>query len=207
MKRNVMFKILLMIVVGLFLSLDAFAQQMTVKGIVKDTTGEPIIGANVVVKGSSNGTITDFEGNFQFNANKGDIIVISFIGYQAQEVPAAANLNIILKDDTQLLQDVVVIGYGTVKKNDATGSVTAIKPDQLSKGITTNAQDMLSGKVAGVSVISNDGAPGSGAQSISTRTFSSTRTAAARITTRMAFAIRPCLPMTRPISPSATLRW
>lgn len=83
---------------------------------------------------------------------------------QAQEVPAAANLNIILKDDTQLLQDVVVIGYGTVKKNDATGSVTAIKPDQLSKGITTNAQDMLSGKVAGVSVISNDGAPGSGAQ-------------------------------------------
>ena len=164
MKRNVMFKILLMIVVGLFLSLDAFAQQMTVKGIVKDTTGEPIIGANVVVKGSSNGTITDFEGNFQFNANKGDIIVISFIGYQAQEVPAAANLNIILKDDTQLLQDVVVIGYGTVKKNDATGSVTAIKPDQLSKGITTNAQDMLSGKVAGVSVISNDGAPGSGAQ-------------------------------------------
>ena len=155
MKRNVMFKILLMIVVGLFLSLDAFAQQMTVKGIVKDTTGEPIIGANVVVKGSSNGTITDFEGNFQFNANKGDIIVISFIGYQAQEVPAAANLNIILKDDTQLLQDVVVIGYGTVKKNDATGSVTAIKPDQLSKGITTNAQDMLSGKVAGVSVISN----------------------------------------------------
>lgn len=153
-----------MIVVGLFLSLDAFAQQMMVKGIVKDTTGEPIIGANVVVKGSSNGTITDFEGNFQFNANKGDIIVISFIGYQAQEVPAAANLNIILKDDTQLLQDVVVIGYGTVKKNDATGSVTAIKPDQLSKGITTNAQDMLSGKVAGVSVISNDGAPGSGAQ-------------------------------------------
>ena len=90
--------------------------------------------------------------------------MISFIGYQAQEVPAAANLNIILKDDTQLLQDVVVIGYGTVKKNDATGSVTAIKPDQLSKGITTNAQDMLSGKVAGVSVISNDGAPGSGAQ-------------------------------------------
>ena len=71
MKRNVMFKILLMIVVGVFLSLDAFAQQMTVKGIVKDTTGEPIIGANVVVKGSSNGTITDFEGNFQFNANKG----------------------------------------------------------------------------------------------------------------------------------------
>ena len=75
-----MFKVLLMLMVGCFLSIDAFAQQMTVKGLVKDTTGEPIIGANVVVKGTTNGTITDFDGNFQLNANKGDIIVISFIG-------------------------------------------------------------------------------------------------------------------------------
>lgn len=116
MKRNLMFKVLLMLMVGCFLSIDAFAQQMTVKGLVKDTTGEPIIGANVVVKGTTNGTITDFDGNFQLNANKGDIIVISFIGYQSQEVPAAPSLNILLKDDSQMLQDVVVIGYGTVKK-------------------------------------------------------------------------------------------
>ena len=74
MKRNLMFKVLLMLMVGCFLSIDAFAQQMTVKGLVKDTTGEPIIGANVVVKGTTNGTITDFDGNFQLNANKGDIM-------------------------------------------------------------------------------------------------------------------------------------
>ena len=91
--------------VGCFLSIDAFAQQMTVKGLVKDTTGEPIIGANVVVKGTTNGTITDFDGNFQLNANKGDIIVISFIGYQSQEVPAAPSLNILLKDECLFMRD------------------------------------------------------------------------------------------------------
>ena len=103
-----------------------------------------------MVKGTTNGTITDFDGNFQLNANKGDIIVISFIGYQSQEVPAAPSLNILLKDDSQMLQDVVVIGYGTVKKNDATGSVTAIKAEEKNKGLTVSPQDMIAGKVAGV---------------------------------------------------------
>ena len=159
-----MFKVLLMLIAGIFLSIDAFAQQITVKGIVKDTTGEPVIGANVVVKGTTTGTITDFDGNFQLSAKQGDIIVVSFIGYQPQELPVAAQMNVILKDDTEILDEVVVIGYGQVKKNDMTGSVMAIKPDELSKGITTNAQDMLSGKIAGVSVISNDGTPGGGAQ-------------------------------------------
>ena len=162
MKRNLMFKVLLMLMVGCFLSIDAFAQQMTVKGLVKDTTGEPIIGANVVVKGTTNGTITDFDGNFQLNANKGDIIVISFIGYQSQEVPAAPSLNILLKDDSQMLQDVVVIGYGTVKKNDATGSVTAIKAEEKNKGLTVSPQDMIAGKVAGVNVATSTGQPGGG---------------------------------------------
>ena len=162
MKRNLMFKVLLMLMVGCFLSIDAFAQQMTVKGLVKDTTGEPIIGANVVVKGTTNGTITDFDGNFQLNANKGDIIVISFIGYQSQEVPAAPSLNILLKDDSQMLQDVVVIGYGTVKKNNATGSVTAIKAEEKNKGLTVSPQDMIAGKVAGVNVATSTGQPGGG---------------------------------------------
>ena len=79
-----MFKVLLTLVVGLFLSVGAFAQQIAIKGLVKDNTGEPVIGANVVVKGTTNGTITDFDGNFQLTANKGDVIVISFIGYQTQ---------------------------------------------------------------------------------------------------------------------------
>mgnify|MGYP002247783745 FL=1 len=140
MKRNLMFKVLLMLMVGCFLSIDAFAQQMTVKGLVKDTTGEPIIGANVVVKGTTNGTITDFDGNFLLNANKGDIIVISFIGYLTQELPAATSLNVILKDDTETLEEVVVIGYGVAKKNDLTGSVTAMKPDGKNKGLVINAQ-------------------------------------------------------------------
>ena len=80
MRKHFMFKVLLTLVVGLFLSVGAFAQQIAVKGIVKDTAGEPVIGANVLVKGTTNGTITDFDGNFQLSANKGDIIVISFIG-------------------------------------------------------------------------------------------------------------------------------
>lgn len=89
-KGNFMFKVLLMLIAGIFLSIDAFAQQITVKGIVKDTTGEPVIGANVVVKGTTTGTITDFDGNFQLSAKQGDIIVVSFIGYQPQELPVAS---------------------------------------------------------------------------------------------------------------------
>lgn len=164
MKRNVVSRFLLLWVVGMLLSVQVFAQGLTVKGVVKDNTGMGVIGANILVKGTTNGTITDFDGNFTLEAKKGDVIVISFIGYKTQELPAAATMNVTLQDDTEVLDDVVVIGYGSVKKNDATGSVTAIKPDELSKGITTNAQDMLTGKVAGVSVISNDGTPGGGAQ-------------------------------------------
>lgn len=159
-----MFKVLLTLLVSTFLSVDAFAQQINVIGLVKDGTGEPVIGANVLVKGTTNGTITDFDGNFQLTANQSDIIVVSFIGYTTQELPAAAEMNIILKDDSEMLSEVVVVGYGRAKKNDLTGSVTAIKPDALSKGITNNASDMMVGKIAGVDVITSGGAPGAGAQ-------------------------------------------
>ena len=165
MRKHFMFKVLLTLVVGLFLSVGAFAQQITVNGIVKDTTGEPVIGANVLVKGTTNGTITDFDGNFQLMANQGDIIVISFIGFTAQELPATAELmNVVLKDDSEMLSEVVVIGYGVAKKNDLTGSVTAMKPDEMNKGLVTNAQDMMQGKIAGVNVTSASGTPGAGAQ-------------------------------------------
>ncbi|MGL4519929.1 MAG: SusC/RagA family TonB-linked outer membrane protein [Phocaeicola sp.] len=163
MKRNMMFKILLLLTVGLFLSLDAFAQQIAIKGIVKDATGEPVIGANVVQKGTTNGTITDFDGVFELSTPSGSIISISFIGYESQELPAAASMNVILKDDTEVLQDVVVIGYGTARKNDLTGSVTAIKPDEKNRPLATNAQDLMQGKIAGVNVTGSGGAPGSGA--------------------------------------------
>lgn len=162
MKRNATFKVLLMFIVGLFLSVNTFAQQIVVKGIVKDTTGEPIIGANVIVKGTTNDTITDFDGNFLLNANKGDIIIISFIGYRSQEAQAAASMNIILKDDTELLDEVVVIGYGSVKKDDLSGSVVAIKAEEMNKGAVTSPQELIMGKVPGLSVSQGDGAPGAG---------------------------------------------
>ena len=162
MKRNATFKVLLMFIVGLFLSVNTFAQQIVVKGIVKDTTGEPIIGANVIVKGTTNGTITDFDGNILLNANKGDIIIISFIGYRSQEAQAAASMNIILKDDTELLDEVVVIGYGSVKKDDLSGSVVAIKAEEMNKGAVTSPQELIMGKVPGLSVSQGDGAPGAG---------------------------------------------
>ena len=106
--------------------------------------------------------ITDFDGNFQLNANKGDIIVISFIGYQPQEAQAAASMNIILKDDTELLDEVVVIGYGSVKKDDLSGSVVAIKAEEMNKGAVTSPQELIMGKVPGLSVSQGDGAPGAG---------------------------------------------
>ena len=154
---------MLVLMLGLFLSVGAFAQ-MDVKGHVKDAQGEPIIGATVRVANTQTATITDFDGNFTLKANAGADIVVSYIGYQNATAKAAPNVEIVLQDDQALLNEVVVIGYGQVKKSDLTGSVTALKPDSKNKGLVVNPQDMLSGKVAGVNIISNDGAPGSGAQ-------------------------------------------
>ena len=102
------------------------------------------------------------DGNFLLNANKGDIIIISFIGYRSQEAQAAASMNIILKDDTELLDEVVVIGYGSVKKDDLSGSVVAIKAEEMNKGAVTSPQELIMGKVPGLSVSQGDGAPGAG---------------------------------------------
>lgn len=154
---------LMSLLIGLFLSVGAFAQN-DVKGIVKDASGEPIIGATIRVIGQDGGAITDFDGNFTIKAAPGAKIQVSYIGYKTVELPVTANMVITLQDDTQLLTDVVVIGYGRAKKEDLTGSVTAIKPDEMSKGITSSASDMLVGKVAGVDVITAGGSPGAGAQ-------------------------------------------
>ena len=140
-------------------------QTGTVKGQVVDANGEPIIGASVLVKGTTNGTITDFDGNFTLNNASKGILVVSYIGYKTQEVPVNEKnlMKIILKEDTEVLDEIVVIGYGTVKKDDATGSVTAIKPDKMNRGLTTTATDMINGKIAGVNITTDGGAPGSGA--------------------------------------------
>ena len=161
---NIQFPLrMLGLLLGLFLSVGAFAQ-IDVKGHVKDATGEPIIGATVRVDGTQAATITDFDGNFVLKANQGADITISYVGYQTATVKAAPSVIVTLVDDAQVLQNVVVIGYGRAKKSDLTGSVTAMKPDELSKGITNNASDMLVGKIAGVDVITSGGAPGAGAQ-------------------------------------------
>jgi iron complex outermembrane receptor protein len=149
---------------GLILSATAFAQQITVNGHVKDATGEDVIGATVRVVGTQTGTVTDFDGNFTIKANQGDQISVSFIGYQDAVVAAAPQVEVLLQDDAALsLNEVVVIGYGVAKKNDLTGSVTAIKPDEKNHGMITNAQDMMQGKIAGVNVTSGGGTPGGGA--------------------------------------------
>ena len=146
----------------LCLSIGAFAQQITVMGHVKDATGEPVIGANAIVVGTTTGTMTDFDGNFTLKTTEGATIRVSYIGYKAQDIKAAASVEVTLVEDAMMLDEAVIIGYGTVKKSDVTGSVTAIKPDEMSKGITTNAQDMIVGKIAGVNVTSQGGTPGGG---------------------------------------------
>ena len=135
-----------------------------VRGTVTDSNGEAIIGASVVVKGTTTGTVTDLDGKFQIGAPANSTLVISYIGYKALEVPVAGQkeINIKMADDTELLNEVVVIGYGSVKKEDATGSVVAIKIDEKNKGLATTAQDLLGGKIAGVNVTSNGGRPGEG---------------------------------------------
>ena len=150
---------LMALVACLFLSVGAFAQ-ITVKGHVKDATGEAIIGATVRVLGTQTAALTDFDGNFTVQANQGADLQVTYMGYQAATVKAAPSVVVTLQEDATVLNDVVVIGYGVAKKSDLTGSVTALKPDTKNKGVVVNPQDMMQGKIAGVSVVSDDGTPG-----------------------------------------------
>lgn len=155
---------ILSLLLGLFLSMGVYAQQITVKGHVKDASGEPVIGANIVEKSNStNGTITDLNGNFTLKTANNAVLTVTFIGYKEQEVKAAPSLVVTLQDDAILLQEAVVIGYGTVKKNDLTGSVATVRADQINKGLASSPSDLLRGKSAGVVITSGSGQPGSGA--------------------------------------------
>jgi len=156
-------------VVGFFMALFVFAtnaQQVAISGIVRDArSGEEVIGANIIERGTSNGTITDINGNFRLSVASDATLVISFIGYETQEiaVQGRTSLTINLSEDTRLLEELLVIGYGTVRRGDATGSVTAIRPDEINRGLITNPQDLLVGRVAGVKITTESGLPGSGA--------------------------------------------
>ncbi len=149
---------------ALVFSVSVAAQKMVVKGNILDKDNQPIIGANILEKGTSNGTISDLDGNFTLSiTNPKTTLVVTYIGYKNVEMPASAKMKIVMTEDSEMLEDVVVIGYGSVKKSDATGSVTAIKPDDFNKGLRTTAQDALVGKVPGVNVVPSSGAPGTGA--------------------------------------------
>ncbi len=155
----------MLVLISCFLSILVYGQNLTIKGHVSDISKEPIIGASVVVKGSNLGTITDVDGNFSLTVpGKNAIIVVSYVGFKKMELPVSSSgmKSIVLQEDSKVLDDLVVIGYGQVRKSDATGSILSIKPDQLNKGSQVTAQDALTGKIAGVQVISSSGAPGSG---------------------------------------------
>ena len=150
------------------------------KGLVKDATGESVIGASVVVKGTTNGTITDFDGNFSLDGiKKGDVIVISYVGYQTQEIKwNGSPLNVILKEDSKTLSEVVVVGYGSMSRKDVTSSITTVKADKLNVGVYSDPGQLLQGKVPGLTVVQSSD-PTSGTASISLRGASSLRTGAA----------------------------
>lgn len=145
-------------------NLSISQQESICKGVVKDSKGETIIGASVVVKGTSNGTITDFDGNFSLsNVKKGATIQISFVGYKSQEIVwDGSPISVALKEDTEVLDEVVVIGYGVQKKADLTGSVANISAEKLNTQSNATIGQALQGKIAGVDIVSQGGAPGSG---------------------------------------------
>lgn len=145
-----------------FFSIGMFAQQQTVKGVVKDVTSEPIIGASVLVKGTSNGTITNLDGAFSLsNVEEGVEIEITYVGYLPQIVKATiAPLNIILREDTKTLDEIVVIGYGTQKKSVVTASIAKVSSEDLSRTSPTRVDNALKGLAAGVQVTTLNGQPG-----------------------------------------------
>ncbi|OUO00990.1 SusC/RagA family TonB-linked outer membrane protein [Bacteroides clarus] len=144
-----------LVFIGLFVTMMASAQQFTVKGTVKDATGEPIIGANVMVKGTSNGTITDIDGNYSISsANSSSVLVFTFIGYKSQEVACKGQheINVVLAEDSQTLDEVVVVGYGSLSKKELSSSIVQVDKSEFQQGAMNNPMEMLTGKVAGLNV-------------------------------------------------------
>ena len=161
--RSMKSKLFLLLALLSFVPIGAFAQNITVKGTVVDSQGETIIGATVVEKGNTgNGVTTDLDGHFTLSVGKGKKLVISYVGMETQEVDAIAGkeLKIVLKDDSQALDEVVVIGYGSKARKDLTGSVGSVSGAKLAAVPVTSAAVALQGKIAGVQVTTVDGAPG-----------------------------------------------
>ena len=160
------FKVLVGLIISILICVPtAFAQQkLKISGVVVDEQKQPILGADIVQKGTTVGTMSGEDGTFFLAVDPSSTIQISMMGFVTVELPAQGNFNpVILKEDKQLLDEVVIIGYGTVKKDDLTGSVIAIKADDINRPSITTPQQMLQGKVPGVQIIPGDGGPGAGA--------------------------------------------
>lgn len=158
-------KVWLLLLIGVCMAFTGMAQEITVQGRVIDSQGEPIIGANIIPKGITGGTMTDIDGKFKINVPGSAVLVVSYIGYNSQEIPVEnrTQITVVLQENAIALNEVVAIGYGMVKKSDATGSLTVVKPDEVSSGLATSVQDLLVGQTPGVVVTLNGGRPeGSG---------------------------------------------
>ena len=145
----------------LCLSFPALAQKITVTGTVVDPVGEPLTGASIIAEGTTMGTAADIDGNYRIEVEPNAVLVVSYVGYDTQRIAVEGRneINITLSENTVMLKEVVAIGYGVVKKSDATGSVAVVKPDDIEAGIATSTQDLLVGASPGVVVTSNGGDP------------------------------------------------
>lgn len=154
----------LMLLLSFMCPVLGFAQNIEIKGTVLDNSKMPVIGASVLEKGTTNGIITDFDGNFNLTVSPNATLSISYVGYKTQEIPVNGKtvFNVTLIEDTELLDEVVVVGYGTMKKSDMTGAITSVDVDDLTKRTTTNPAEALQGKIAGVNIMRTGGNAGAG---------------------------------------------
>jgi iron complex outermembrane receptor protein len=156
-------KLLKKMLFPVFLLIGSFIYAQTVTGVVSDVSG-PIPGANVLIKGTTTGAVTDFDGNFTITASNGDVLVFSFVGFLTQEITytGQASINVLLEEDAALLDEIVIIGYGQTTVKDATGSVASVKSEDFNKGVIASPEQLIQGKTSGVQITQSSGQPGAG---------------------------------------------
>lgn len=170
MKSNLFKKSLGLLFALALLPMAVMAQTITVKGVVKDNTGQPLPGVNVIVEGTTNGSITDLDGNYSLTVPSGSSLLYSFIGFETKTevVAGRTTINVTLQDESLSVGEVVVVGYGQMKRSDITGSVVSVGDDAIKKSVITSVDQVLQGRAAGVQVQQNSGTPG-GSSSIRIR--------------------------------------
>ncbi len=174
MDKNNLSKKVGLLLAGCFITFNALGQ-ITIKGQVVDATGEPVIGASILVKDTKNGAVSDLDGNYKLdNVKDGSVLVFSYLGYRTQEIPVKGNhvINVSLKENDEVLDEVVVVGYAVGSKRTVSGAVDRIKKEDMNKGVVTSPAEALKGKVAGV-IISQAGGDPTSSPSIRVRGTSS----------------------------------